>query len=284
MAELQIVASANQGQLAFNKAELKAFVEENIKKYEIEVTEDNIKEAKKMKADLNKISNALDSKRKEIKNQYCEPLVKFENDVKEVKAIIDEGVSKIGVQLNKFDERFRENRQLEIAEYFISKEFLLVPLEKIFDSKWMNKTCKDWKEQIDKKIETINQELELINNFGISDEEKEEIKGYYLECLNVMQARNQFDAQKERREQIKKLQENKQLAQEHKQAPQAQKQAPSTPLQEETPKQVQQVKLTRWLVEFVGTDVFKEKMNVVLNECQKSGDVKVKMLEKGDVE
>lgn len=280
MAELQVIASAIQGQLSFNKVELKAVVEQEMKKYEIEVTEDNIKEAKDARATLNKVSKALDDKRKELKKKYCEPLVIFENDVKEIKAIVDEGAQRIGIQLNAFDEKYKEEKQLEIAEYFASKDFSLVHLDKLFDQKWLNKTCNDWKEQLDQKVNAINQGLDVINSFGVSDEEKEEIKGYYLDCLNVVQARQTFDSQKERREQLKKLQEQRQIEQESKRAPQVQKASHSEPLQEETPKQVQQVKKQRIVAEFIATREFYDYLNVAIKKYKPQ----VKIIEKEDIE
>ena len=197
MAQLEVIASAQQGILKFNKISLMNAVKEELVKYEIEVTEENMNDAKKARATLNKVSKALDDKRKEIKKQYCEPLDIFEKDVKEIKALIDEGSKKIGDQLNVFEEKRIEERKNEIILYFNSLAFDLVPLEKIFNKKWLNKTCSNWKEELDSVISKINQELDIINSFGLSDEEKLEIKGYYLDCLNLTTARSQFDIQKQ---------------------------------------------------------------------------------------
>lgn len=255
-------------------------IEKRLKRYDYVITEDNRKEAEEDKKQISDTFKVIEKNRKDSFSK----IKALEKQLISIEHLMENKAKEMGKQISELDQHFIDEKRNEIIEYYNSKNFDLVLLDKIFDKKWLNKTCKDWKEQIDNKIEAIKQELELINNFGVSDEEKEEIKGYYLDCLNIMEARNQFDAQKSRREQIKKLQENKQLAQEQKQAPQPQEQAHSVPLQEEAPKQVQQVKKTRWVVEFVGTDVFKDKMNSVLRECQKSNDVEVKILKKEDVE
>ena len=253
-----------------------------MEKYDYEVTEDLIKEAKEDKAKINKFAAALDNRRKEIKKEYCIPLVQFEEQMKDLYAIAKDGYTKINNQLNAFEEARKEEKAMEIAQYWQSKNFTLVPLEAIYDAKWLNKTCNDWKEQIDMKIDQINQDLNIINSFGVNDEEKEEIKGYYLDCLNIAQARSQFDAQKERREQLKKLQEQRTIQNDTQQASYAPEHAHSEVYEKEDAKEVQSIKKTRWVVEFIGTDVFKEKMNVIIKECYPD-DVTVKILEKEEI-
>lgn len=278
MAELQVIATAQQGILQFNKEDLKKAVEQELVKYEIEVTEDNMNEVKKARATLNKVSKALDDKRKEIKKQYCEPLDVFEKDVKEIKALVDEGSQKITVQLNSFEERRKQDKQLDISEYFSSLDFNLVPLSKLFDEKWLNKTCNDWKEQLDTKIDRINQELDIINSFGLTDEEKLEIKGYYLDCLDLTAARNQYDIQKERREALKKQQS---AVEEQKQEEVVQA---SYEHMEQQTQEVEQVieksKKQRIKVEFIATRQFYDEMNILIKKYRPQ----VKILEREDIE
>lgn len=274
MAVFNITTTSKAGEIALNYDELKTLLIEEMKKYDYEVTEDMIKEAKEDKAKINKFAVALDNRRKEIKEEYCEPLTLFEAQMKELYSIAKDGYTKINNQLNIFEEKRKQEKAVEIAEYYASKDFDLVSLDRIYDSKWLNKTCNDWKEQIDLKINQINQDLSIINSFGVSEEEKAEIKGFYLESLNIAQARSQFDAQKARREQIMKIQEEKQ---DH---------ALDTTVvtvssTSETPKEAQNIKKTRWVVEFVGDDVFKDKMNQVIKECHPE-HVQVKILEKGE--
>lgn len=273
MAEFNIVYSSQKGEISVNFEELEKQLKQELKKYDYVVTEDMIKQASKDKADINKFASAIDDKRKEIKRQYCEPLDEFERKMNVLRDTAKEGYNKINDQIKEFDEKYKQEKQLEIAEYFASKDFSLVHLDKLFDQKWLNKTCNDWKEQLDQKVNAINQGLDVINSFGVSDEEKEEIKGYYLDCLNVVQARQTFDSQKERREQLKRLQEQKQ-------APQVQKASPSEPLQEQTHKEEQQVKRQRIVAEFIATREFYDYLNIAI----KKYNPKVKILEKEDVE
>lgn len=282
MSQFNITTTSKAGEIAFNYEELKSLLTEEMKKYDYEVTEDLIKKAKEDKAKINKFATALDNRRNEIKKEYCVPLVEFEEQMKDLYQIAKEGYVKINNQLNAYEEARKKEKAMEIAEYWQSKRFTLMPLEAIYDNKWLNKTCHDWKEQIDLKINQINQDLDIINSFGVSEDEKEEIKGYYLDCLNIAQARSKFDAQKERREQLKKLQVQKTIREDIPQTPYSPEQAHSVVSVEEDVKEVQNIKKTRWVVEFVGTDVFKEKMNAVIKECYPD-DVQVKILKKEEI-
>ncbi|MEG0365802.1 MAG: DUF1351 domain-containing protein [Coprobacillus sp.] len=275
MAEFKIIASSKKGDLSVNFDELKTQLETEIKKYDYEVTEDLIAQAKIDKARINNLATKIDDKRKEKKSEYCEPLVKFEEKMNMLRDIAKNGYKKINDQIIAFDEKEKEEKQIAIAEYYISKNFDLVPLNKIFDPKWLNKTCKDWDKQIDNIIDKVNEELKLIDSFGLSQIEKQEVKGYYLDCLNITQARTQFDAQKERREALLKRQEEIKQQQ-----PSNVQEMPSTePLQEEAVKEVQEVKKERIVVEFVATREFLDDMNVAI----KTHKPQVRILEREDV-
>ena len=282
MAQFNITTTSKAGEISLNYDELRTLLIKEMEKYDYEVTEDLIKEAKEDKAKINKFAAALDNRRKEIKKEYCIPLVKFEEQMKDLYAIAKDGYTKINNQLNAFEEARKEEKAMEIAQYWQSKNFTLVPLEAVYDAKWLNKTCNGWKEQIDMKIDQINQDLNIINSFGVNDEEKEEIKGYYLDCLNIAQARSQFDAQKERREQLKKLQEQRTIQNDIPKTSYTPEHTHSEVYEKEDAKEVQSIKKTRWVVEFIGTDVFKEKMNAIIKECYPN-DVTVKILEKEEI-
>ena len=282
MAQFNITTTSKAGEISLNYDELRTLLIKEMEKYDYEVTEDLIKEAKEDKAKINKFAAALDNRRKEIKKEYCIPLVQFEEQMKDLYAIAKDGYTKINNQLNAFEEARKEEKAMEIAQYWQSKNFTLVPLEAVYDAKWLNKTCNGWKELIDMKLDQINQDLNIINSFGVNDEEKEEIKGYYLDCLNIAQARSQFDAQKERREQLKKLQEQRTIQNDIPKASYTPEHTHSEVYEKEDAKEVQSIKKTRWVVEFIGTDVFKEKMNVIIKECYPD-DVTVKILEKEEI-
>lgn len=202
MKQFDLVIKNKIGEISFNYEELEKELKNELKRYDYEVTEDLIKVAKEDKAHLNKFANAIDKRRKEIKNEYIVPLEAFEENMNALRDLAKEGYKKINDQVNEFEETRKKERELEITEYFISLNFTLLPLNRLFDKKWLNKTCNNWKEQLHSKINQINNDLEIIDSFGLSNDEKLEIKGYYVQCLNLLQAREEFDFQKKNREAI----------------------------------------------------------------------------------
>ena len=87
-------------EIGFNFEELKAELAEKLDYYNnLVVTEDTIKEGKAEKAKLNKLREAVESKRKEIKKECMAPYTDFEAKVKELVAMIDAPVAAIDGQL-----------------------------------------------------------------------------------------------------------------------------------------------------------------------------------------
>lgn len=253
--------------------EYKQAVEERLKRFDYVVTEDNRKEAEQDKKALNEAYNKLHADRMSAYKEF--DAVKKEMIATEnlIKAKVDE----INTQIKELDQHFIDEKQLEITEYYASLNFNLVPLNKIFDKKWLNKSCKNWKDQMNEKIKQIEDGLELINNFGISEEEKEEVKGFYLECLNISQARAQFDAQKERRESLRKQQEENARKQE--QVLQTQ-QKPIERHSQKVEQDIEIPKKQRINVVFEATRDFYDEMNVLIRKYKPL----VKIISREDVE
>lgn len=141
------IYAPNQGQplppVEWNFQEVKQWVQDGLKAYEGRVyTEDTIAQAKKDRATLNKLAEAIDTKRKEMKAKYLEPYEAFDRDTKELKAMIKDQVAEIDAQV-KAQEKFKKDEKLEKikAELYvpmIGKLAELVPYEKLHDPKWLN--------------------------------------------------------------------------------------------------------------------------------------------------
>lgn len=254
--------------------EYKKYVQERLKRYDYVITEENRIEAEQDKKKLNEAYNKLHKDRMDAYKEF--DTVKKEMIATEnlIKSKIDD----INSQFKELDQHFIEEKQLEITEYFSSLNFSLVPLSKLFDKKWLNKTCKNWKEQLDEKIDCINKELDVIDSFGISEQEKTEVKGYYLDCLDLATARNMFDEQKKHREAIKKQQGE--VSKQKKQKP---LQAPYDFVEPQTKKEeqiIKEPKKQRIKVEFVAERPFYDEMNILIKKYRPQ----VKILEREDIE
>ena len=84
----------------FNFEELKGQLAESLALYTgLVVTEDGIKGAKEDRAKLNKLREALENKRKEVKRECMAPYTDFEAKVKELVGLIDQPIAAIDAQL-----------------------------------------------------------------------------------------------------------------------------------------------------------------------------------------
>ncbi|QGG59672.1 DUF1351 domain-containing protein [Loigolactobacillus bifermentans] len=109
---------------------------------DIVVTDDTESEAKDIRAKLNKLSNALDDRRKEIKKQYNEPYDAFANDIKALQATLAESINPLDTALKELTVHQRERRQKHVEELIIemAPNYEVSPDDIEIDSKWLNKS------------------------------------------------------------------------------------------------------------------------------------------------
>ncbi len=141
--ELKIISPGENGflkEIQWNQEEVKAWVAARVQDYKnIAYTEDQVKDMKKDRADLNKLRNAFESERKRLKKVCMEPYNLFEQQVKEVVALIDEPIQLIDSQLYELEERRKQQKKKDIEALFDTIGFqTFVTLDNIFDQKWLN--------------------------------------------------------------------------------------------------------------------------------------------------
>lgn len=110
----------------------------------LEVTEANIPERKKDVATLRKMKKAIDDKRKEVKKAYEMPLKSFESKCKELTGIIDTEIERINHDLADYEAKRWAQKMVVIRDLYkenIGDYAEYLPLERIHDPKWENKTC-----------------------------------------------------------------------------------------------------------------------------------------------
>lgn len=115
--ELKIVSPQENGfveEIKWNNEELKAEIASKMKDYRgLVFTEESIAEAKKDRANLNKLKSAFEDERKRVKKLCMEPYNKFEQQVKEVTALICIGVKDGAVIDEKIAMYKKENTKIE---------------------------------------------------------------------------------------------------------------------------------------------------------------------------
>jgi len=187
--DLQLVVTDKQlGNLTTNANQIKEFVKKVLPQYSVDnYSENNIDQAKKDKALLNNAKKILNSKRIELEKEFQKPFEEFKSIISETCNLIADCVSKIDSVVKESEQREKDEKRREISEYFVSKNFSLIPFAKIFDEKWLNKSIsmKSVKSEIDEKIQTIQNDVETLKTFG---EDAELIQSIYLENLNLSNA------------------------------------------------------------------------------------------------
>ena len=143
MLELKIFSPQENGfvpEIKWNNEELKTAIAEKMEEYKgLAFTEETISEGKKDRANLNKLRGAIDDERKRVKKLCMEPCNRFEKEVKEVLALVDEQINAIDVQIKEVEQIKREEKRKAVQELFESIGFQkFVTLEMIWDEKWLN--------------------------------------------------------------------------------------------------------------------------------------------------
>lgn len=195
MAQFEIITSQEAGVIKFNFEELKKNLEIAIEPYtSMVITEDKIIEGKKTKAGLNTLKKSINDKKIEIKKVYMQPYEVVEAQMKELMAIIDTGVVNLDGQLKNYEEQKKAEKYELIKQYFNELLFGLVSFDRLFDEKWLNATVTDkqWKGELEAKINDVKSGLQVLENFGVED--KPLLKSLYLETLDMIVAKNRYDS------------------------------------------------------------------------------------------
>ena len=176
----------------FNFEELKGQLAESLALYTgLVVTEDGIKGAKEDRAKLNKLREALENKRKEVKRECMAPYTDFEAKVKELVGLIDQPIAAIDAQLKEYEEKRRADKRaaiLEIYEETVGELRALLPFEKLWQDTWYNTsvTMKKVREAIVAAEDKAASDLEVLAT--VESEFAEAVKIKYLEHLDLNEA------------------------------------------------------------------------------------------------
>lgn len=190
--ELKIYNPTEDGfvkEIGWNNEELKKEIAEKVEEYKgLVYTDSQIKEAKADRAKLNKLVKALEDKRKEIKKLCLEPYERFEKQIKEVIAIVNEPIALIDGQVKEYEEQKKKEKQEEIEKLFAEIEKPeWVDLHFLWDTKWLNatKSLSQIKGEIEEKIAKIYADIKTLES--LSEFSFEAIETY-KNCLDLSRA------------------------------------------------------------------------------------------------
>ena len=156
-------------EIDWNYEELKTEIQKKANDYmNLVYTADQIKDAKKDRAKLNKFVTALEDKRKEIKKQVMQPYTAFEKQEKELIGIVNQAVANIDTQIKGYEEAVRQEKLEKVKEIYqktIGDLDRTVPFEKIYKDSWLNvsTTLKSITTEITEIRDKVDSDLKVIN-------------------------------------------------------------------------------------------------------------------------
>ena len=211
--ELQIFSPSEDGyikEIRWNYDDLKTAIAAKVEDYKgLTYTDEQMTEAKKDRAELNRFRSALDAKRKEIKKRCLAPYETFEAQMKELTHLVDEPIEMIDSQLAEYDNRLRAEKEEQIEALFEAAQFQpFVTLERIKDPRWLNRSYKlsQVEQDMRDRKEQISNDVYLLNKLP----ESKAALVIYEQTLNIRAAQ----AEAERMAQIQREAEARKKAEE----------------------------------------------------------------------
>lgn len=191
--ELRIEPYTTPEQILFNYEELKEMLLQKASHYEAMVyTDDQIKDAKADRANLNRLKKALNDERIKREKEYMESFNVFKNQINEIIGIIDKPCTIIDRQIKEFEEAQKAEKFKEIEAYWhellrADKIPAGICFNSLYNEKWLNASVKmpAIVKEITEKLEQIEKDLAVIENLPAYSFEAKEI---YINTLDLGKA------------------------------------------------------------------------------------------------
>lgn len=178
----------------FKKSEIKVAhqkdfetaIKSYVKKYEgLVIDPDNVEDAKKVRAKMRKVIKGLDDKRKEIKNDFNQPLAEFEKWIKDQNEQIQNVIDPIDEGIKEMDDREQQKRydsmMVEITEIAPNYDVTIEELK--INPAWANKGYFTTKGKLNKKA--LN---EIIGEMKAVKAEKDQLEANKTLIANYAKA------------------------------------------------------------------------------------------------
>lgn len=182
---LELVVTKNVvGVLETNIEQLEVYVNSKLEEYKPELYKGDADSAKKDRAELNNSKKFLSQARINLMKELMKPYSDFETRCKNLEKKIDSVSSQLDGIVKEKENEEKQKKKDFVCGIWESKDFDLVPLEKVFNFKWLNKTAKekDIAEEMDSVIKKVYSDLKIIERCG---EDSETLKAHYLISLDL---------------------------------------------------------------------------------------------------
>ena len=209
VSDLELVTNIVAGKLTSNAKEYSAALKNEIANYTIERYIDNPDAAKNDKAYLNKLLDEVAEKRKLATTTWNKPLDEFISVMKELETEIKTASNNLKTIVDKADQQVKDEKKAKIIEFWNTLNFTIVPIERVFNPKWLNKTEKltSIMEECKAIVEKITTEMNTLKS--MKDEDSDVLQSFYLETLDLNATLAKGNQLKENRARIKAEEERK---------------------------------------------------------------------------
>ena len=172
--------------IQFNYDELKTALTEKCHEYEVMVyTDDQIKQAKSDRANLNKLKQALNNERIRREKEYMQPFAEFKDKINEIISIIDKPTSIIDARVKEFEQKKKDEKREQIRALFEEMHFpKYITLEKVWDESWLNSSCSLSRIKEDFKTIAYRDEKATLMLKALPEFSFEAIE-FYKDCFDV---------------------------------------------------------------------------------------------------
>ena len=209
VSDLELVTNIVAGKLTSNAKEYSAALKNEIANYTIERYIDHPDAAKTDKAYLNKLLDEVAEKRKLATTTWNKPLDEFISVMKELETEIKTASNNLKTIVDKADQQVKDEKKAKIVEFWNTLNFTIVPIERVFNPRWLNKTEKLTSiiEECKAIVEKITTEMNTLKS--MQDEDAETLQAFYLETLDLNATLQKGNQLKENRARIKAEEEKK---------------------------------------------------------------------------
>ena len=207
VSDFELVADIVVGKLTSNAKEFSAALENELKKYTVERYLDDPDAAKTDKAYLNKLKEQVADKRKKATEIWNKPLDEFISIIKELEKKIDCASNDLKTIVDQAAQKEKDEKYGKIEEFWNTLNFTIVPLSRVFNPKWLNKTEKlqNIMDECRAIVDKINTEMQTLKS--MQDEDSEFLQSIYLETLDLNTTLQKGNQLKESRARIKAAEE-----------------------------------------------------------------------------
>lgn len=183
-----VVTEKSIGFLETNIEALENLVNKRLEDYKPENYLGDADLAKKDRAELNKAKEKIGRARIDLIAELMKPYNDFETRCKALEKKIEQASKALDEIVKQKENEEKELKRKVIEQFWTSKNFDLFPLEKIFNTKWLNKSFKesDILSEMDSRIEKTYKDLKVCERYSaMYGLEADTIKARYLMNLDI---------------------------------------------------------------------------------------------------